>query len=180
MSHATNPAGASSIMPIAPAAAPPDTPSTYGSASGLRSSTCISAPASASNPPPANADNARGNRNIQISSSIADDDMQPVLPHNAETASEAIPKDARQNRIVNARLTLSSEIHPCGYFQLTAGIRIYSVAAGTKRIGEITSVGKIGSRNCILPCTCAYRITGIQRREGRDTRRTGIGEIPPE
>ena len=47
----------------APTAAPPEMPSTYGSASGLRSSTCISAPATASNPPTANPASARGRRN---------------------------------------------------------------------------------------------------------------------
>ncbi len=43
-------------------APPPDTPSTYGSASGLRSSICISAPASASSAPQAKAAPALGRR----------------------------------------------------------------------------------------------------------------------
>src|SRR5215831_4424221 len=52
----------SSIAVKAPTAAPPDTPSTYGSASGFLSSTWSSAPASASAPPVANAATARGSR----------------------------------------------------------------------------------------------------------------------
>ena len=56
-------AAPASIAPSAPTAAPPEMPRMYGSASGLRSSTCISAPASASRPPTANAASARGSRN---------------------------------------------------------------------------------------------------------------------
>ncbi len=51
-----------SIAESAATAAPPEIPSTYGSASGLRSRTCSRAPANASSPPTANAASARGRR----------------------------------------------------------------------------------------------------------------------
>ena len=66
-------------------AAPPDRPSTYGSASGLRSSTCISAPATASKPPTANAAIARGSR----SSRTTDADASSPLPTSARTTFES-------------------------------------------------------------------------------------------
>ena len=58
----TSAAAPTSSAASAPHAAPPDSPSTYGSASGLRSSTCIIVPASASSAPTANAAIARGRR----------------------------------------------------------------------------------------------------------------------
>ena len=53
------------IATSAKPAAPPDTPSTYGSASGLRNSTCSSAPASASSAPHAKPASARGRRSVR-------------------------------------------------------------------------------------------------------------------
>jgi hypothetical protein len=50
------------IASNAATAAPPELPSMYGSASGLRSNTCIRTPATASRPPTPNAVNARGRR----------------------------------------------------------------------------------------------------------------------
>ena len=57
----------SSIAASAATAAPPETPMTNGSASGLRSRTCISTPASASTPPAANAVSVRGRRRSKTS-----------------------------------------------------------------------------------------------------------------
>ena len=56
------------IAPRAATAAPPEIPSTYGSASGFRSNTCISTPASASRPPVLKALRARGRRSSKITS----------------------------------------------------------------------------------------------------------------
>ena len=47
----------------APTDEPPETPSTYESASGLRNSACSSTPASASSAPMVNAESSRGARN---------------------------------------------------------------------------------------------------------------------
>ncbi len=58
-SHAAAP---SSMVVSAPAAAPPDTPNTYGSAREFLRSTWSSAPASERHPPAANAATARGKR----------------------------------------------------------------------------------------------------------------------
>ncbi len=57
----------SSIADSAATAAPPETPMTNGSASGLRSRTCISTPASANTPPAANAVSVRGRRSSKTS-----------------------------------------------------------------------------------------------------------------
>src|SRR5215510_918586 len=66
------PAAPARIAPSAPTAAPPEMPRTYGSASGLRTSTCMSTPASARSPPVANASSARGSRSVRtISASSA-------------------------------------------------------------------------------------------------------------
>ena len=50
---------------------PPDVPRMYGSASGLRSSTCIMTPASANPAPVPNAVNARGRRSLSTISRVA-------------------------------------------------------------------------------------------------------------
>ena len=75
--------------------APPDTPSTYGSASGLRSSTCSIAPASARRPPTAKADKARGSRSSSTTSRAMD--------------GCCAPKDCTISPIVSGRLPDASD-----------------------------------------------------------------------
>lgn len=55
----------STITKTAPTLAPEETPRMYGSASGLRTVTCISAPASASPAPASAARSVLGRRNCQ-------------------------------------------------------------------------------------------------------------------
>ena len=50
----------------APTPAPPEMPRMYGSANGLRNSTCINAPANASKPPQPKAASVRGKRKSRI------------------------------------------------------------------------------------------------------------------
>ncbi len=60
----------SSIAVRAETEAPPETPRIYGSASGLRNSTCNRLPASASSPPTANAVSARGRRSSRMTRAV--------------------------------------------------------------------------------------------------------------
>jgi len=63
----SSPLNPSSIADNAATAAPPETPMMKGSASGLRSKTCINTPASASTPPAAKAVSVRGRRSSKTS-----------------------------------------------------------------------------------------------------------------
>ena len=67
-SRRSNRRGPINIAPRAATAAPPEIPSTYGSASEFRSKTCISTPARASRPPVLKAFRARGRRSSNITS----------------------------------------------------------------------------------------------------------------
>jgi len=58
----TNPLAPISIASKVATAAPPDIPSTYGSANGLRNKTCMSTPANAKRAPQVNAPSALGKR----------------------------------------------------------------------------------------------------------------------
>src|SRR2546423_226099 len=76
----------------APSDAPPDTPSTYGSASAFLSSTCSSVLASASSPPHANAPNARGARRFHTISCTTPGAGDIRLPRTWPTLIEKLPK----------------------------------------------------------------------------------------
>ena len=87
--------------------APPDTPSTYGSASGLRSRTCSIAPDSASRPPTANAASARGSRSSRTTSRASDGASERsaaitsagvggTLPRPSDSPSRARDDDGQQ------------------------------------------------------------------------------------
>jgi hypothetical protein len=81
----TSGAAPASMAPSAPTAAPPEMPRMYGSASGLRRSTCINAPESASKAPTANAASARGSRNSRTMAEA----VCVVSPPSARTIADA-------------------------------------------------------------------------------------------
>src|SRR5690606_6121205 len=77
--HTPNPDSTPSVMTaVAPTAAPADTPSRYGSASGLRTRACISAPARARPAPTTAARIERGNRNSQMMTAYPASTSAPV------------------------------------------------------------------------------------------------------
>ena len=87
---------ASSSVPSAPTDAPPATPSTYGSASALRVSSCISAPESASAAPAPKPASTRGTRICQKISGDA-------APMPVEPASTPRPQAPAASSAVRAR-----------------------------------------------------------------------------
>src|SRR5687767_10920772 len=103
--------------------APPETPSTYGSASGLRSSACSSAPVTASSPPIASADIARGNLSPSTTS-LASVGGPPVsasstsragiatLPVMSDSASTATAAAASAGRATAAEIRIIARDGP--------------------------------------------------------------------
>ncbi len=92
--------------------APPDTPSTYGSASGLRSRTCSIAPASASRPPTAKADKALGKRNSSTTSRAMDDCPAPKDCTISRTVSGRLPEasDSASTAVATASSSSSAAV----------------------------------------------------------------------
>ena len=100
----------SSIVPSAPAAAPPDTPSTYGSARGLRSNTCINAPATASNPPVANAARARGRRSCRTTSTFVESPCDSNACNTSSGAIDVLPIDSATTNAMRATTASTSQM----------------------------------------------------------------------
>ena len=88
-------------------AAPPELPRIYGSASGLRSRTCIRTPAMASNPPTENAVKARGSRN-SVTSDRADSDPEPASAPMASAKPISALPEARANSIESNAMPASA------------------------------------------------------------------------
>src|SRR5690606_28751080 len=107
---------------IAPTAAPPDTPSTYGSANGLRNNTCINAPANASKPPTANAASARGTRSCHRIS--AEGAPQPLLPQITPTVNASRASTSKDRISKGLRFAITLELAPHRYPQLATCLGI--------------------------------------------------------
>ena len=151
------PPAPSNIAPSAPTAAPPEAPITYGSASGLRSNTCISAPASASSPPVPNAASARGKRNwCTICASTLPSGTNSTrssssgaiarLPSASDTASAAAARADSARPMRHARdMPIASSGTPCRRSESTAAAPCCSPARSR-------SVCRSRSR-CVLPAS---------------------------
>ena len=123
VSHALAPI---SIATSAPTAAPPETPMTYGSARGLRKSTCSKAPASASEPPVAKPESARGRRNP---CTMARDVASPSPSSACSTVagpSETLPTP-------NAMANAPSATTPSAPSAVAAGMRVIAGYARRSR-----------------------------------------------
>ena len=170
INHATAP---SSIAVSAPTAAPPETPSTYGSASGLRSNTCNSAPAIASEPPVANAANARGSRSsCTIVRGIAS--PRPASARRTVVGSSAMlptpSASANAATATAARVAIASVV---GIRVIAAGLRL--LCAGPAAVGRATIIasGKwtiISFRPALRPCALASQWRLPAARDGQDIR----------
>ena len=128
-----------SIAKSAPTAAPPDNPSTYGSASGLRSSTCIKAPATANRPPVAKAARVRGRRRssskvrcnalpspwMTFQSSEGAMFTLPIAKANISAAREIAPSTSKE------RVILLSPVY-------TGVCRSYSRSRATSSLSQIS------------------------------------------
>ena len=133
---AVNPA---SMAASAPTAAPPEMPSTYGSASGLRSNTCIIAPASASRPPEANAASARGRRRSRtIAAPVSSPPVNPRAIAAASTGTlPTASASARATMAASARPDSTASVLPAvGSDESTKGIGVGRGGRSRQSMGE--------------------------------------------
>ena len=98
------------IATSAATAAPPEMPSTYGSASGLRSSACSKAPDKASSPPTANAVNARGSRSSRTTVSTALSPGCHRARHTSPAPSGTLPMNSAAANIAMPAPTSSANV----------------------------------------------------------------------
>src|SRR5690606_11188788 len=142
------------IARTAPSAPPPETPSTQGSASGLRSSTCRSAPASASRPPPAKPAAARGRRRPSTSSRASGsapsahhhhhiDGLHPPLPQAPASAMPSTTTSAISGQAMRG----ARRIERAGSGGLPAQHHEEAAPRGQVAMGD----GRIVVRNVVQP-----------------------------
>ena len=122
--------------------APPDTPSTYGSASGLRNSTCSSAPARASRPPTPKAVSARGSRRSTTTSRASDGSaLESAAPDLA----------GRHVRAARASATASSRARRApAESRRQERVEVLQGAPGVRRLGKASHRHKAVAAGCFV------------------------------